>query len=245
VDAVFGNLEQFGAEVIYPYRWWFAAATVLALTATLFVAYRRRWDRFVWAHRLLAVAVAVPVLAVGIPGGYYVLSPLWDRTTLIEASVDFDRSALTSAGIATPTPAAAATEPPAGATAPPSSPTAASQPAAGPQAELVAFGTWSGSDEFHFAEGEVLIIEESPGRFILRVENFSVRNGPDLFVYLSPAADGYDAAAINLGVLKATDGAFNYEIPADVDVSQFKSAIVWCKRFSVLFATAPLTLVAD
>lgn len=39
--------------------------------------------------------------------------------------------------------------------------------------------------------------------------------------------------------MKATDGAFNYEIPPGTDVSQFKSAIVWCKAFSVLFAAAP------
>jgi len=39
---------------------------------------------------------------------------------------------------------------------------------------------------------------------------------------------------------KATDGPFNYEVPAGTDVSQFKSAIVWCRRFSVLFAAAPL-----
>ena len=48
---------------------------------------------------------------------------------------------------------------------------------------------------------------------------------------------------MNLGGLRATDGAFNYEIPADVDVSQFESAVVWCKQFSVLFGTAPLTAV--
>jgi hypothetical protein len=70
-----------------------------------------------------------------------------------------------------------------------------------------------------------------------------VRNGPDLFVYLSPNEDGYADGAVNLGELKATDGAFNYDVPAGVDVSQFRSAIVWCKRFSVLFAVAPLEQV--
>ena len=113
------------------------------------------------------------------------------------------------------------------------------------EAELVAFGTWSGADDFHFARGEALIIETEPGKYILRVENFSVRNGPDLFVYLSPDEDDFADGAINLGELKATDGAFNYEIPDDVDVAQFKSAIVWCKQFSVLFGFAPLTDAGD
>ena len=74
----------------------------------------------------------------------------------------------------------------------------------------------------------------------MRFEDFSVRNGPDLFVYLSPDPNGYADGAINLGELKATDGAFNYAIPPDIDIAQFRSAIVWCKQFSVEFASAPL-----
>jgi hypothetical protein len=45
---------------------------------------------------------------------------------------------------------------------------------------------------------------------------------------------------LNLGELKATDGAFNYEIPSGIDVSKVKSAVVWCKQFAVLFAHAEL-----
>jgi hypothetical protein len=55
---------------------------------------------------------------------------------------------------------------------------------------------------------------------------------------LSPNPDGYADGSLNLGALKATDGAFNYEVPAGTDVSRFESAIVWCDAFSVLFATA-------
>jgi hypothetical protein len=99
-----------------------------------------------------------------------------------------------------------------------------------------------GADDFHFGRGDALIIETEPGKYVLRFENFSVRNGPDLFVYLSedPAGEDVDEA-LNLGALKATDGAFNYEIPAGIDVSRVKSAVVWCKQFSVLFAHAELT----
>jgi len=41
------------------------------------------------------------------------------------------------------------------------------------------------------------------------------------------------------GRLKATDGAFSYELPAGTDPAEFASAIVWCKQFSHLFAVAP------
>src|SRR3989304_887301 len=44
--------------------------------------------------------------------------------------------------------------------------------------------------------------------------------------------------ALNLGRLKATDGAFNYEIPAGIDLKGVKSVVVWCRQFDVLFAVA-------
>ena len=56
-----------------------------------------------------------------------------------------------------------------------------------------------------------------PGVYTLRLEDFSVRNGPDLFVYLSPDAAGYTDDALELGRLKATDGSFNYELPPGTD----------------------------
>jgi hypothetical protein len=104
---------------------------------------------------------------------------------------------------------------------------------------VIRIGEFHGADEFHFGSGQALLIETEPGIYVLRFENFSVQNGPDLFVYLSPSAEGYADGAIKLGGLKATDGAFNYEIPAGTDISQFQSAIVWCDAFAVLFATAP------
>ena len=56
-----------------------------------------------------------------------------------------------------------------------------------------------------------------------------------------PVAAPPDRTSPNeLGALKASDGSFNYEVPAGADIGQFKSAVVWCRAFSVLFATAPL-----
>ena len=49
--------------------------------------------------------------------------------------------------------------------------------------------------------------------------------------------------ALELGRLKATDGSFNYALPAGTDPSDFASALIWCKQFAHLFAVAPF--VAD
>ena len=42
------------------------------------------------------------------------------------------------------------------------------------------------------ARGTASIVEVEPGRFHLRLEDFSVRNGPDLYVYLSPLGGRLD-----------------------------------------------------
>ena len=104
---------------------------------------------------------------------------------------------------------------------------------------VIATGSFHGSDDFHFGQGTATIVETAPGRYRLRFADFSVRNGPDLYVYLSPAADGYADGSLELGRLKATDGAFGYDLPAGTDPADFASAVVWCKQFSHLFATAP------
>jgi hypothetical protein len=107
------------------------------------------------------------------------------------------------------------------------------------QPRVLTQGEFHGADDFHFGRGQALLIETEPGRYTVRFENFSVRNGPDLFVYLSTDPEGLGDHSLNLGGLKGTDGAFNYDVPPGTDVSQFKSAIVWCDEFAVLFATAP------
>ena len=87
--------------------------------------------------------------------------------------------------------------------------------------------------------GTATIIELEPGRYHLRLDDFAVRNGPDLFVVLSPDAEGYTDDSLEVGRLKATEGAFGYDLPEDVDPTAFRSALIWCKQFAHLFAVAP------
>jgi hypothetical protein len=61
------------------------------------------------------------------------------------------------------------------------------------------------------------------------------------------AADASDdetvtkAGFVELGKLKGTEGDQNYDIPAGLDLEKYRAATIWCRRFSVNFATAPLT----
>jgi len=98
----------------------------------------------------------------------------------------------------------------------------------------------------HDVTGSASIVEIDSGERYVRFEDdFSVENGPDLVVYLSEAAsDGQGRAFaedfIELGRLKGNIGSQNYLIPAGTDLSRYRSVVVWCRRFTVGFAVAPL-----
>ena len=52
---------------------------------------------------------------------------------------------------------------------------------------------------------------------------------------------GVQMGYVDLGSLKGNIGNQNYEIPADVDISDFGSVVIYCEPFHVLFASASLT----
>ncbi|MGH9812851.1 MAG: DM13 domain-containing protein [Candidatus Acidiferrales bacterium] len=98
----------------------------------------------------------------------------------------------------------------------------------------------------HETRGTATVYELPDGKRVLRFTNFETSNGPDVQVYLVAAADASDndtvtkAGFIHLGALKGTTGDQNYDVPADADLSKYQSVTVWCRRFGVNFATAPL-----
>jgi Electron transfer DM13 len=220
-------------DALYDQRVAVAIGSFVAATAAAIVAWRRGWFGAARRHPGRTGALVAAALAVGPPLTWYLASPIWIRTSLVEA-------APTAAPSIVPTPA------PSVAPAPTGPPTLEPRPSAtsAPTATLFvpttnATGEFSGTDEFHFGRGTASLIEVEPGRYHLRLEDFSVRNGPDLYVYLSTAAGDYADDSLELGRLKATDGSFGYDLPKGTDISAFRSAIIWCKQFSHLFAVAP------
>ena len=92
----------------------------------------------------------------------------------------------------------------------------------------------------HATSGTVRLIPQPDGTTVLRLENLNTSNGPDVKVVLSPDPDGYASGAVTLASLKGNKGSQNYVIPADVDLGSIRSVVLWCKRFNVDFAVAPL-----
>lgn len=97
----------------------------------------------------------------------------------------------------------------------------------------------------HDAKGDVSVIETGAER-ILRFENFSTENGPDVLVYLSTEApdtandDAFARDFVDLGSLKGNVGDQNYDIPSGTDLEKYSTVVVWCRRFNVAFAAAQL-----
>ena len=103
----------------------------------------------------------------------------------------------------------------------------------------------AGSTPGDKAAGTATIYRLEDGKPLLRLEEFSTTNGPDLFVVLSssvnPDQDGLkNGAYVQLDALKGNLGNQNYELPADVDLSQYKSVVIWCRTFNIVFGYAPL-----
>lgn len=97
----------------------------------------------------------------------------------------------------------------------------------------------------HKTTGTARLVRLSSGKVVLRFEGLNTSNGPDLRVYLSkkPSTLGwrdYGDRFIELGKLKGNIGDQNYEVPSGTDLSQYRSAVIWCVRFAVGFGVAPL-----
>ncbi|MAG36547.1 MAG: hypothetical protein CL878_09940 [Dehalococcoidia bacterium] len=161
-----------------------------------------------WRARPVLAALAFLALVIAGAVGWYLGSPLFIRTRLVEEEL------------------------PGGTT----------------EAELtvVSQGNFMDADNFHKGSGLASIVRTPDGKAVVRLENFSVTNGPALEVFLAPHPqpsnhDEVYADALALGALKASEGAFSYELPAGDDGARYRSVIIYCVPFRVIFSVASLT----
>jgi len=102
-------------------------------------------------------------------------------------------------------------------------------------------------DVAHKGIGVASIHQLSDGTRLLRFTHFETSNGPDVRVYLVAADDATDSDAVKkagfveIGPMKGNMGDQNYELPSQLDLGKYHAVTIWCKRFGVNFATAPLT----
>lgn len=125
--------------------------------------------------------------------------------------------------------------------------TAPLSPSAPASAAPAALASGSFHGVAHKTRGVATLYQLPDGKRTLRLTDFETSNGPDVQVYLVAAADASDnetvtkAGFVHLGALKGNIGDQNYDVPSDLDLGKYRAVTVWCRRFGVNFATAPLT----
>ncbi len=99
-------------------------------------------------------------------------------------------------------------------------------------------GSFTDGDSFHRGSGFARVYTQA-GQQTLRLEDFKVTAGPDLYVWLTkPGGVGSDY--LEIGPLKGSQGNQNYALPSGTNLSEYPRVVIWCKAFSVFFASATL-----
>jgi len=98
----------------------------------------------------------------------------------------------------------------------------------------------------HPGTGTVLVYRQPDGSHVVRFEDLDVSNGPDLLVILSaaPLVDDRGAysevAYLSLGDLKGNQGNQNYIVPPEVNLDDYQTVAIWCRRFNYTFNAAAI-----
>ena len=179
------------------------------------------------------IIVAV-IAVVAVPVGWYLISPLFTTRAVNEdlpsPAVSFNGSQATEAM----------------GTAMAESGDALNEAMPGEMSDLVVMYQGQFYSVVHEGQGVAKLYQRTDGSRFLRLEDFQVLNGPDLHVWLVPVDPvpntvGTEIAGhYDLGPLKGNVGNQNYDVPADLDLSAFKSIVIWCNPFRAPFSAAPM-----
>ncbi|MDO4899116.1 DM13 domain-containing protein [Actinomyces sp.] len=146
--------------------------------------------------------------------------------------------------------------PPAAATAPDTPQSDAPDPGLQTQSQpaaptVVATGSFVSHE--HETSGTATIYRLPDGSHQLALADLMTSNGPDVHVWLSagPVVEGtggWHTAAdhdhLDVSTLKGNKGNQLYDLPSDIDLTTWKSVVLWCEDFSVSFGAAALTASA-
>ncbi|WP_129114822.1 DM13 domain-containing protein [Halegenticoccus tardaugens] len=127
--------------------------------------------------------------------------------------------------------------------------TAAAEGSIPPDADALKEGSFVGKDG-HRVSGTVTLYRDGDGHF-LRFEDYEQTQGPDVFVYVTPAPDPDTSEEIAEGRKVLIDGGadggestkvgtFVQRLPEGTDPEGYEGVSIWCDRFAVPFGAATL-----
>jgi hypothetical protein len=188
--------------------------------------------RWLWIGGAAVLLVVIGAIA------WYLASPLFlDRTVQEELPFSAATAEETRATLPEQEQIAEITPPPSA-----SEQTAEPEPSTGEGPASLNTANFVGADGFHQGSGTATLYQLEDGSRLLRFEDFMVTNGPQLHVLLAtnPAPTSREELGeyIDLGPLKGNIGDQNYQLPTDLDLESYRSVVIYCVPFHVVFATA-------
>ncbi|SDL94312.1 DM13 domain-containing protein [Chryseobacterium taihuense] len=100
------------------------------------------------------------------------------------------------------------------------------------------FGNFMQGPYGNNVNGKAEIYEKNGTYTLVFNENFTVSNGPDLYVYVSK--EQQPSQFISLGKLKSVNGGQTYTFMSSVNFEEYKYAVVHCQQYNHLFSYASL-----
>lgn len=110
--------------------------------------------------------------------------------------------------------------------------------------------TTVGSGSFYNVDktgtGKATLYHQADGKYSLRLDDFFVTPNVDLELRLSildaphSSKEVADARSEVVLVMDVTAGSVNYAVPPEIDPTQFRSVVIWCRPISSAYAAASL-----
>jgi len=109
---------------------------------------------------------------------------------------------------------------------------------------LISSGSFVTTEQNHPTNGKAKIVKVNGKRYLEFDKAFTTARGPKVRVVLhrnsTVPVNLKQKDYVTLAALQRFDGAQRYEIPASVNLNNFKSVAIWCEQFNVTFGYANL-----
>jgi hypothetical protein len=112
---------------------------------------------------------------------------------------------------------------------------------------VYATGEFVALDAVRRASGTVTVYQDADGSWVIRLEDFTVRNGPQLHLFLSehtaprtPDEVRQGGLGLDWGPLKGAVGNQNYRLPPEFDMSRVGSVVIFSVPYQEVFSSAQL-----
>jgi hypothetical protein len=109
-----------------------------------------------------------------------------------------------------------------------------------PSSDAIATSTGVFASFAHGLSGEAVVYTATGNKRILRLQNFTMTQGPDVYVFLSTSNNYSAANTIAVGKLKEgySNSNLTLSVGDTVDLNVHKFVLVYCVQYSSLFGYA-------